>query len=459
MDSVMLSRAQFGLTMAFHYIFVPLTIGLSVALVTLEGLYLLTGDERYKGLTKFFASIFALNFAIGVATGLPMEFQFGTNWAQYSRFVGDVFGSALAAEGIFAFFLESGLLGVVLFGWDRVPRGAHYAATILLSLGSHFSAVWIIVANSWMQTPDGYRIVGEGAGMHAVLTDFGKVVFNPSTLLRLTHTLAAAWQAGAFLVLSVSAWYLLHERFQESARLAFKVGLVIAGLAATTSIVTGDVSGRQVARYQPAKLAAMEGLFEVKTPRAPEHLVGWVDTDEQRVYGPAIPGLLSWLVYHDVNHPVTGLQAFPRTDWPAVNTVFQTFHLMVAIGSGTFALAALGIFLWWRGSLFEKRWLLWVFVFAIPFVLLANELGWFTAELGRQPWLVYNVLRTEEGGSPSVSPGEVWASLSLFGAVYLIVGALYVFLLNDRIRRGPTPGELAKEGEDPLTPRHRADFA
>src|SRR4051812_15628670 len=211
------------MTIMFHYLFPPLSIGLGVLMVFMEGSYLRTGDSHYHAMTRFWTRIFAVNFAMGVATGLVMQFQFGTNWAAFSRFVGDVFGSALAAEGIFAFFLESGLLGVVLFGWDRVSRGAHFAATILLSLGSHFSAVWIIVANSWMQTPDGYRIGGEGAGMHAVLTDFGKVVFNPSTLERLTHTLAAAWQAGAFLVMSVSAWYLLHERYQESARRAFKV--------------------------------------------------------------------------------------------------------------------------------------------------------------------------------------------------------------------------------------------
>jgi cytochrome d ubiquinol oxidase subunit I len=230
-------------------------------------------------------------------------------------------------------------------------------------------------------------------------------------------------------------------------------------LAAASSIYTGDASGREVARYQPAKLAAIEGVFKTQRTQAPEHLFGWVDADDEKVYGPEIPGLLSWLTYHDVNHPVTGLRAFPKTDWPPANFVFQTFHLMVAIGFGTFFLTGLALFFWWRKTLFQKRWLLWIFVFTIPFVLLANELGWVTAEVGRQPWVVYNIFRTEAGVSPSVHSGEIWASLFLFGGVYLVVGALYVFLLYAKIQRGIDPQQITPEHEHIVTEGHRANVS
>lgn len=458
MDSVFVSRLQFGLTLAFHYIFVPITIGLSVALVMMEGMYLRTRDPHYRHLSEFWAGIFGLNFALGVVTGIPMEFQFGTNWAQYSRFVGDVFGSALAAEGIFAFFLESGFLAVVLFGWNRVSAAVHFLATILVCLGSHFSAIWIIVANSWMQTPAGFRIAGMGAGARAVTTDFSRIVFNPSTVQRLTHTIAGAWQAGAFLVLSVSAWYLLKGRHEAGARRALRVGLVLAAVAATGSIVTGDWSGREVAHYQPAKLAAMEGVFPAKLRAAPLHLFGWVDERVERVHGPAIPGLLSYLVHRDSKAPITGLRSFPRQDWPPANRVFQVFHLMVAIGFATLALTLAGLIAWGRGTLYTRRWLLWLFVFAIGPVLLANELGWFTAEWGRQPWLVYGLLRTPEGVSPTIAPAQVWGTVALFGAVYVLFAALYVFLLNQKIQHGPVPHEMPVPAEDLLAPRKRAEL-
>ena len=436
MDPSYAARVQFGMTLAFHYLFPPITIGLGVVLVFMEGMFLLTRQGIYEQLTKFFVKLFGLNFALGVVTGIPMEFQFGTNWAQYSRYVGDVFGSALAAEGIFAFFLESGFLGLLIFGWDRVKPRTHFIATLMVCLGSHFSAIWIIVANSWMQTPAGFKIVGTGANAHAVTTDFFQVVFNPSTVNRLLHTVAGAWQAGAFFVLSVCAWYLLKNRNQEFARAGMRVALLVAVAAATVSIVMGDTSARQVAHTQPAKLAAMEGVYPASAP-AGLHLFGWVDESRHTVIGPEIPGMLSWLVYFDRQRNITGLDAFKPEDRPPANRVFQAFHIMVAIGFASFALTVLSLIWWARGKLWTARWLLWPMVVSIVFILVANEAGWMTAEWGRQPWIVYGLMRTSQGVSPSVPPGQVWATVVLFGLVYSALLVLYLVLLNQKIQHGP----------------------
>src|SRR5471030_2122693 len=274
LDVVLLSRIQFAMTIMFHYIFPPLTIGLGVFMVLVEGVWIKTKNRIFKDMALFWTKLFAVNFAIGVATGIVMEFQFGTNWATYSRFVGDEFGSALAAEGIFAFFLESGFLSVLLFGWDKVGRKTHFFSTCMVCLGAHFSAVWIVVANSWMQTPAGYHIVGEGMKARAEVTDFWQVVLNPSMLDRLSHTICGAWQAGAFLVISVSAWYLLKRKHLEFARASLKVGLTVALVASLLQAVTGHKSAQGVARNQPAKLAAFEGLYNT-TSNAPLVMLGY----------------------------------------------------------------------------------------------------------------------------------------------------------------------------------------
>jgi cytochrome d ubiquinol oxidase subunit I len=276
MDVLLLSRLQFALTITFHYLYPPLSIGLGLLLVVVEGLWLKTKNPLYHQMARFWTKVFALTFAIGVATGIVMEFEFGTNWATYSRYVGDVFGSALAAEGIFAFFLESGFLAVLLFGWDKVGPRLHFFATCMVALGAHFSAIWIVVANSWMQTPAGFHIVGEGLAARAEITDFWAMVFNPSSMNRLSHTVVGAWQAGAWLMISVGGWYLLHRRHRDFALASVKIGLGLAAVAALLSLVTGDASARGVARNQPAKLAAFEGLWQT-VPQAPLHLFGWVD--------------------------------------------------------------------------------------------------------------------------------------------------------------------------------------
>jgi cytochrome d ubiquinol oxidase subunit I len=446
MDVLTLSRIQFAATVSFHYIYPPLSIGLGVVLVIMEALWLKTGHAIYHQMARFWTKVFALTFAIGVATGIVMEFEFGTNWATYSRFVGDVFGSALAAEGIFAFFLESGFLAVLLFGWDKVSRRMHFFSTCMVCLGAHFSAIWIVVANSWMQTPAGYHIVETANGPRAEITDFWAMVFNPSAMDRLFHTLCGCWQAGAFLVVSVSAWYLLKGRHVEFAKRSLRVGLGVGLVAALLSLVSGHDSAIGVAKNQPAKLAAFEGLYETTT-NAPLVLFGWVDEKNEKVHGPAIPGMLSFLTHGDASKPVTGLKEFKPEDRPPVQRVFQLYHLMVGIGFAMIGLAVFGAFFCWRGILFRKRWMLWLLVLSVLGPQIANQAGWFAAEMGRQPWIVYGLMRTSEGLSAVVTANAVLGSLVLFTFIYLLLFAVFVYLLNDKIQHGPDEADLTPTGK------------
>lgn len=436
MTTLLLSRIQFAFTIAFHYIYPPLSIGLGLNLVIMEALYLATKKPLYRQMARFWTQVFALTFAIGVATGIVMEFEFGTNWAAYSRYVGDVFGSALAAEGIFAFFLESGFLALLLFGWDRVGPKLHFLSTVLVAVGSMFSAVWIIVANSWMQTPAGYHIVGHGLRARAEITDFWAMVFNPSSMDRLTHTLMGAWQAGAFLVLSVAAYYLLRKRHLEFAKASIRVALPVALAAALLQLATGHRSAVGVARNQPVKLAAFEGHYATTGPAA-LHLFGWVDEAGQEVRGPAVPGFLSFLIHGRFDAPVTGLASVPADDRPPVQASFQMFHGMVAIGLSLIAISGIGVWKLWRGTLWQSRPFLWVLVFAVLGPQIANQLGWFAAEIGRQPWIVYGLLRTSDGLSRAVAAQTVLASLIMFTLIYVLLFALFIFLLDQKIRRGP----------------------
>ncbi len=437
MDVEILSRIQFAFTIGFHYIYPPLSIGIAIILVIMEGMYLKTKDKFFENMTKFWVKVFALTFAIGVATGIVMEFEFGTNWATYSRFVGDVFGSALAAEGIFAFFLESGFLAVLVFGWDKVGPKMHFFSTLMVSLGSMFSAVWIVVANSWQQTPTGFHIVGEGINARAEIVDFWEMVFNPSSVDRLSHVLSGAWLAGAFLVISVSAYYLLKNRHIRFAKASIKIALVVVMIASLFQLFTGHRSAVGVSKNQPAKLAAMEAVFN-DTTNAPLYLFGWVNEDNQKVnFGIAVPGMLSYLIGFDTNTKVIGLNSFKEEDRPPVNIVFQAYHLMVAIGFLLIGISLLGIFFWWRGTLFNQRWMLWIFVFSVFLPQIANQIGWITAEVGRQPWIVYGLLRTSEGLSKAVQAGQVWFSLILFTLIYSGLFILFIYLLNEKIQHGP----------------------
>lgn len=437
MDVEILSRIQFAFTIAFHYIYPPLSIGIAIILVIMEGMYLKTKDKFYENMTKFWVKVFALTFAIGVATGIVMEFEFGTNWATYSRFVGDVFGSALAAEGIFAFFLESGFLAVLVFGWDKVGPKMHFFSTLMVSLGSMFSAVWIVVANSWQQTPAGFHVVGEGINARAEITDFWAMVFNPSSIDRLSHVLSGCWLAGAFLIISISAYYLIKNRHIRFAKSSIKIALVIAAIASLFQLFTGHNSAVGVSKNQPAKLAAMEAVFDDQT-NAPLYLFGWVNEDKQEVnFGIALPGMLSYLIGFDTETKITGLNSFKKEDRPPVNIVFQSYHLMVAIGFALIAISLLGVFFWWRGTLFKQKWLLWIFVFSVLLPQIANQIGWITAEVGRQPWIVYGLLRTSEGLSKAVEAGQVWFSLILFTLIYIGLFILFIYLLNEKIKHGP----------------------
>lgn len=449
METEILARIQFAFTIAFHYIYPPLSIGIGLIMVIFEGLYLKTGKKQYEILTRFWLKIFAITFGIGVATGIIMEFEFGTNWSVYSKYVGDIFGSALAAEGLFAFGLESTFLGILIFGWNRVSPRVHFISTIGVFLGSMFSAVWIVVANSWQQTPAGYHIVGEGLTARAEVTDFWAMVFNPSSVDRIIHVWQGAFLAGAFMVLSVHAYYLLKGRYVEISKKAFKISLLVATIISLTQLVSGHSSADGVAVNQPAKLAAMEGHYD-ESSAADLYLFGWVDDKSQKVTGLGIPGGLSFLVHQDFEEPIQGLNAFPKDEIPTqVNAVFQFYHIMISIGMFLIGLTLYASYLWWRGKLFEKKWLLKIFAFSVLLPQIANQVGWFAAEMGRQPWVVYGHLKTSEAFSQEVSANQILFSLILFFVVYTILFLLFLYSLNKKIKHGPyneaeNPNEFLK---------------
>jgi len=437
MDVEILARIQFAFTIGFHYIYPPLSIGLGLVLVIMEGLFLKTGNRIYEQAVRFWIRIFALIFGIGVATGIIMEFEFGTNWATYSKYVGDIFGSALAAEGIFAFALESGFLGILIFGWKRVSPRVHFFSTIMVFLGSLFSAVWIVVANSWQQTPAGYHIVGKGLNARAEITDFWAMVFNPSSVDRLLHVWIAAILAGAFMVLSVNAWYILHKKYLEIARPSFKIALTVATIFSLLQLYVGHRSADGVSHNQPAKLAALEGHYD-SSSRADMYLFGYVDNSREKTMGIKIPGGLSFLVHGDFNAPIPGLKAFPRDERPSqVNSVFQFYHLMILVGMAMIALSLLGSWFWWKKTLFGQRWLMWIFAFSVLLPQIGNQAGWFAAEMGRQPWVVYGMLKTSDALSKMVTANQIIFSLILFTLVYIVLFALFLFLLNKKIQHGP----------------------
>jgi cytochrome d ubiquinol oxidase subunit I len=483
LDVVLLSRWQFALTIMFHYLFPPLTIGMGVVMVYLEGMFLRTRESIYEEAARFWTKIFAVNFAIGVATGIVMEFEFGTNWAMYSRFVGDVFGSALAAEGIFAFFLESGFLAVLVFGWDRVGPKFHFLATLMVAVGSIFSSIWITVANSWQQTPAGHHIVpmlrdGEPWVLNgqtirrAEIVDFWAMVFNPSTIHRLVHVWIGCFILGAAFIMSISAWYLLKRRHEEFARRSFTGALGLATISSLAMLVSGHYQAQNVYEHQPAKLAAFEAHY--KTGPADLSVWGAPDDDAQAVRGNlAVPGGLSWLLFNDAEREVIGLDRFRPEDRPPVAVSFYSYHLMVAIG-GFFVVITLSASVLRMGdALYGRRPLMWLFVLAVIPAFVANEAGWVAAEVGRQPWVVYpplvrdgsgqpvrdaegyfqfdesQGLRTRDGASVVVASEQVLGSIVMFGAIYVLLFAIWVYILHQKISHGPEP-TLA--GPSPIGP-------
>ena len=432
MDAVLLARIQFAITIGFHFIFPPLTIGLAWLIVWFIARFRRTGDLVYQHLARFWIQLFAVTFAVGVATGLTMEFQFGTNWAQYSRVVGDIFGAPLAAEAVFAFFLESTFLGILLFGWNRVSCHVRLFAAFMVALGATTSAFWIIVANSWMQTPTGF-VIRNG---RAELANFWEATFNPSTIPRFLHTLDGALVTGAFFMLGIGAWYLLKGRQQEDAKVMVKLGLVVGFAASVLQLGLGHYHAIQVAQTQPLKLAAFEGLFTT-TRRAPLLLFGVIDGQQEKVHYPlAIPWGLSVFVSGNPEHEVQGLRDFPKDEWPPLALTFYPFHLMVVLGMFFIAFPALGLFLLWRKKLFHNRYYLLPALFSIPLPFVVNELGWITAEVGRQPWIVYNVMRTSEAISSNVSAESVLLSIITFSVLYLLLFIAWILALRFLLARG-----------------------
>ena len=435
MDVVLLARIKFAMTAGFHFLFPPLTIGLSWLIVWMMGRYHKTGDEAWGRTVRFWIRMFAITFALGVVTGLTLEFQFGTNWSQYSRFVGDIFGAPLAAEGIFSFFLESSFVGVLLLGWKRVSTRTLYVSAWMVAIGATMSAFWIIAANSWMQTPTGYEIV-DG---RAVLTDFWASAFNPSTLPRYTHTVAAALVTGAMFVMGVSASFLRKGRNVEFAMRSMKIALVAALLGAILVGGTGHAHAVQVAETQPVKLAAYEGLFETRKG-APAVLFGIPNEETRTVdYAITIPKGLSMLVAADPDAEVEGLDKTDPKDWPPLAMTFYPFHIMVMLGGYFLVLPLLGLWMLRKGRLAKTKWLLRLMMLSIPLPFIVNELGWIAAEVGRQPWIVYNVRRTSEMVSPAsvVPAGQILAVIIAFALVYALLFGAWIYLLRRQIQAGP----------------------
>ncbi|MBN1911883.1 MAG: cytochrome ubiquinol oxidase subunit I [Pirellulales bacterium] len=446
LDPLVLSRIQFALTVGFHFLFPPLTIGLAWLLVVAEGIAWRRGDPDWARVGRFFGKILGLTFVVGVATGIVMEFQFGTNWAEYSKFVGDIFGAPLAIEAVVSFFLESTFLAVYLFGWNRVSRGVHWFSIFMVALGATLSAFWILVANSWQQTPAGY-ILQNG---RAELTNFQEAVLNPSTVIRFFHTMMAAGTCGAFLMAGIAAYLLLRKRESDVpvAKKALRLALVVGLVTAVASLYpSGHHHARQVAATQPEKLAAMEGIVRGQS-HAPLTPFG-VPTDEPPELHMviAMPGMLSWLAYGSVDAHVAGMEDLAKEGYPGPPFIptFVSFHIMVGLGLLFILLTVLGAWLWWRGKLDATRWYLRAILWAIPLPLLACQLGWIVAEVGRQPWVVYRVLKTADAFSRNVAGGEVLFSIILFGTIYLFLGALYLFVLVRKIRRGPEAMDAVKE--------------
>jgi len=432
MDAVLLARLQFAITIGFHFIFAPLTIGLSWLILWVMTRYVRTGEERYKRMARFWVSIFALSFAVGVATGITMEFQFGTNWANYSRLVGGIFGPPLAAETITSFFLESVFVGLLIFGWDRVSRNIMWFASLMVAVGSTLSAFWILVANSWMQTPAGYQMVGN----RAVLTDFWAAVFNPSTIPRVLHTVDGALMTGAFFMLGISALLLLKRRSEESARICLTLALVVAFATSVIQILFGHIHAIQVTYTQPAKLAAIEGLFETQR-HAPLLIFGIPDAKRETThFAIRVPGMLSFIATGRTDSEIRGLKSFPKDQWPPLVLTFLPFHLMFLIGLFLPAFAAAGVILLWMRRLYNNRFFLFCCWAIIPLPFLANELGWMTAEVGRQPWIVYQQFRTSASISVSVPAEQVLASMVLLSVVYALLFVIWYQFVQRAVGRG-----------------------
>lgn len=435
-DALLIDRLQFAFTIMFHYLFPQLTMGLGLLIVILKGLSIWKKDERYNYSARFWAKIFAVNFAVGVVTGIPMEFQFGTNWAKFSAFAGGVIGQTLAMEGVFAFFLESSFLGLFIFGEKKLGQIGHFFAAFMVFLGSWLSGFFIIATNAWMQNPVGYQIAADGS---VQLASFWELLSNPWLGWQYAHNMLGSVITSAFVMSAVGAYYLLADRDVEYGKIFLRVGVIAGAIASVlAAFPTGDSQGKNVATYQPVTLAAMEGLFETKEG-AELILIGQPDMEKLKIDNPLhIPRMLSFLTYYHWKAEVKGLDAFPRENWPTnIPLLYYSYHIMVGLGTIFITIMAAASFLLWKRKLFSARWLLWVLMLSFPFPYIANTTGWMTAELGRQPWLVYGLLRTADGISPTVSAGNGIFTLLGFMGMYMLLGLLFLFLVMREVFHGP----------------------
>jgi cytochrome bd ubiquinol oxidase subunit I len=436
MDALTLHRLHFAFTITFHYLFPQLTMGLALLILALKTIALRTGNEHYNHAARFWAKIFAVNFAMGVVTGIPMEFQFGTNWSRFSRAAGGVIGQTLAMEGVFSFFLESSFLGVFLFGEKRLSPRAHWFAAFLVFFGSWLSGFFIIATDAWMQHPTGYQIGPDG---QILLASFVALLTNPWLFWQYLHNMTGSVVTASFVMASVGAFYLLSRKYEDYGRTFLRVG-VIAGTISSflMAFPTGDGQGKNIAFHQPVTLAAMEGLFETEKG-APLAIIGQPDLEKHRMDNPLIvPNALSFLTYQRWHAEVRGLDSFPKDRWPDnIPLLYYSYHIMVGLGTIFTGFMALAAFNLWRGALYQSRAMLWLLMLMLPFPYIATTAGWITAEVGRQPWLIYGIMRTPAGFSQRVSSGNVLFTLIGFMGMYTILGILFLFLVGREIEEGP----------------------
>ena len=435
-DTLLLHRLHFAFTITYHYLFPQLTMGLALLIVVLKTIAILQDNPVYDDAARFWARIFGVNFIMGVVTGIPMEFQFGTNWAQFAHLTGGVIGQPLAMEGVFSFFLESAFLGLFLYGEKRLSRWGHWTAAFLVFLGSWISGFFIIVTDAWMQHPVGYRVLPNG--LYEV-TSFWKLLLNPWALIQYAHNMSGAVITGCFVMASVGAFYLLENKFSAHARAFVRVAVTVGVLACIFQIFpSGDMHGKYMAHHQPVTTAAMEGLFNSQVG-APVVLMGQPNMEQQQIDNPlAVNKVLSFLIYGTTSAEVQGLNSFPQDQWPTnIPLLFFSYHIMAGLGTYFVVLMALAALWLWRGKLFTSQWLLWPLMLSFPLPYIANIAGWMTAEVGRQPWLVYGLLRTAQGDSQMVSSANTLFTLLGFMGLYAVLSILFVFLIYAEIAHGP----------------------
>jgi len=445
LDALTLHRIHFAFTVTYHYLFPQLTMGLALLIVILKTMALRTGSEKYNIAARFWAKIFAINFLLGVVTGIPMEFQFGTNWSEFSRRTGGVIGQPLAMEGVFSFFLESSFLGLFLFGEKRLSKLAHWGAAFLVFVGSWVSGFFIIVTDAWMQHPVAYHLLPNGT---YEVSSFWGLMMNPWAWLQYAHNMCGAVVTAAFVMSSVGALYLLQGRETQFGRIFLKLGVITGVIACIMQIFpTGDLHGKYMAKNQPIAIAAMEGQFHSQTG-APIVLMGQPDEEGQKIDNPiAVNDVLSFLIYGTTKAEVKGLDQFPKDLWPTtLPLLFYSYHIMAGLGTYFVALMAVAGFLLWRGKLYTSRWLLWPILLSFPLPYIANTAGWMTAEIGRQPWLVYNLIRTSAGYSTHIGAGTSLFSLLGFLGMYTVLSILWILLVYHIIEKGPETAGTLSEG-------------